>query len=302
MNLVLNKLTANGIIMRLVTFLRQGKSYIGCPVGNQIVDLSIAAPSLPTDLLSLLEMGPEGMKQAETAAKSASSDAFISVDEVTYLPLIPRPPKIICIGRNYAAHAIEGGALPPTSPEIFYRGSTSLIAHNEPIIRPKCSDKLDYEAELVAIIGRKAKNVAKEDALNYVAGYTLFNDATLRDYQKRSSQWTIGKNFDNTGAFGPEFVSADELPAGADGLRIQSRLNGQIMQDANTRDFIFPIDDLIAKLSECMTLEPGDVIVTGTPAGVGYARNPPVFMKDGDICEIEIEGIGVLSNPVMDET
>ena len=287
--------------MRLVSFSRGGESRIGCPVDGQIVDLSIAAPSLPIDLLSLLEMGPEGMKQAEAAVEAAGDDALVSVDDISYLPLMTRPPKIVCIGRNYAAHAIEGGAQPPTYPEIFYRGSTSLLAHNAPIIRPKCSDKLDFEAELVAIVGKTAKGVAREDGLDYVAGYTLFNDATLRDYQKKSTQWTIGKNFDNTGGFGPMFVTADELPAGADGLRIQSRLNGQVMQDANTSDFIFPIDDLIAKLSECMTLEVGDVIVTGTPAGVGYARNPPVFMKDGDVCEIEIEGIGVLSNPVVDE-
>ena len=287
--------------MRLVSFSRGGESRIGCPVDGQIVDLSIAAPSLPTDLLSLLEMGPEGMKQAEAAVEAAGDDALVSADDISYLPLMTRPPKIVCIGRNYAAHAIEGGAQPPTYPEIFYRGSTSLLAHNAPIIRPKCSDKLDFEAELVAIVGKTAKGVAREDGLDYVAGYTLFNDATLRDYQKKSTQWTIGKNFDNTGGFGPMFVTADELPAGADGLRIQSRLNGQVMQDANTSDFIFPIDDLIAKLSECMTLEVGDVIVTGTPAGVGYARNPPVFMKDGDVCEIEIEGIGVLSNPVVDE-
>lgn len=287
--------------MRLVSFSRGGEKRIGCPVDGKIVDLSIVAPSLPTDLLSLLEMGPEGMQQAEAAAKSASSDALVSTDDICYLPLMTRPPKIICIGRNYAAHAIEGGALPPTYPEIFYRGSTSLLAHNAPIIRPKCSNKLDYEAELVAIVGKTAKSVTKEDGLDYIAGYSLFNDATLRDYQKKSSQWTIGKNFDNTGGFGPEFVSADELPAGADGLRIQSRLNGQIMQDANTSDFIFPIDDLVAKLSECMTLEVGDVIVSGTPAGVGYARTPPIFMKDGDVCEIEIEGIGILSNPVVDE-
>ena len=287
--------------MRLVSFSRGGESRIGCPVDGNIVDLSIAAPSLPTDLLSLLEMGPEGMKQAESAVKTAGDDALVSVDDINYLPLMTRPPKVVCIGRNYAAHAIEGGALPPTYPEIFYRGSTSLLAHNAPIIRPKCSDKLDFEAELVAIVGKTAKGVARDDGHDYVAGYTLFNDATLRDYQKKSTQWTIGKNFDNTGGFGPMFVTADELPAGADGLRIQSRLNGQIMQDANTSDFIFPIDDLIAKLSECMTLEVGDVIVTGTPAGVGYARNPPVFMKDGDVCEIEIEGIGILSNPVIDE-
>ncbi|MCL4137498.1 UNVERIFIED_CONTAM: hypothetical protein GTU68_023310 [Idotea baltica] len=242
------------------------------------------------------------MNQAKEAVSNASSDSFVDPESITYEALITRPPKIICIGRNYAAHAIEGGVEPPSYPEIFYRGATSLMGHNAPIIRPKCSDKLDYEAELVVIVGKTARHVAREDGLDYVAGYSIFNDATLRDYQRKSSQWTIGKNFDDTGAFGPEFVSADELPAGAHGLRIQTRLNGEIMQDANTEDFIFPIDDLIAKLSECMTLEPGDVIVTGTPAGVGYARNPPVFMKAGDVCEVEIEGIGVLSNAIVDET
>jgi len=288
--------------MRLVSFSREGNHRIGCSVDGQIIDLSIAAPSLPTDLLSLIEMGPEGMKQADEAAKAAGNEALVSEGDITYLPLISRPPKIICIGRNYAAHAIEGGAEPPSYPEIFYRGSSSLIAHDAPIIRPQCSTKLDFEAELVAIVGRTARHVAREDGLDYIAGYSLFNDATLRDYQRKSTQWTIGKNFDDTGAFGPVFVTANELPAGGDGLRIQSRLNGEIMQDANTSDFIFPVDDLVAKLSECMTLEPGDVIVTGTPAGVGYARKPPIYMKHGDVCEVEVEGIGVLSNPVVDES
>lgn len=288
--------------MRIISFSINGVNKIGCPAGEgQIIDLSIAAPTLPTDMLGLLEMGPDGLQQAQKAANAAGTEAHVSVDSITYLPLIARPPKIICIGRNYAAHAKEGGAEPPTYPEIFYRGATSLIGHKAPIIRPKCSDKLDYEAELVAIVGRKARHVAKADGLDYIAGYSLFNDATLRDYQRKSSQWTIGKNFDDTGAFGPEFVSADELPEGAHGLRIQSRLNGNVMQDANTADFIFPMDDLIAKLSECMTLEPGDVIVTGTPAGVGYVRKPPVFMQPGDVCEVEIEGVGVLSNPIVDE-
>lgn len=288
--------------MRLVSFLREGQQRMGCPVDGQIIDLSIAAPALPTDLAGLLALGPDALEQAGKLAQSAGSEALVSVADITYLPLIPRPPKIICIGRNYAAHAIEGGAEPPAYPEVFYRGATSLVAHNAPIIRPACSTKLDYEAELVAIIGRTARHVPREEGLDYVAGYSLFNDATLRDYQGKSSQWTIGKNFDGTGAFGPEFVSADELPAGAAGLRIQSRLNGKTMQDASTSDFIFPVDDLIAKLSECMTLEPGDVLVTGTPAGVGYARTPRVWMKEGDHCEVEIEGIGVLSNPVVDES
>jgi len=287
--------------MRIVSFSRDGKTAIGCPAGDDIIDLSVAAPALPNNLIDLLAAGPKTLEEAAEACKSAAKDAYISKSAVSYLPPISRPPKIICIGRNYAAHAKEGGVEPPTYPEIFYRGATSLIGHQAPIVRPKCSDKLDYEAELVAIVGKKARHVTKEDALSHVAGYSIFNDATLRDYQRKSSQWTIGKNFDDTGAFGPEFVSSDELPAGAHGLQISTRLNGTTMQDANTRDFIFPMDDLIVKLSECMTLEVGDIIVTGTPAGVGYARTPPVFMKDGDVCEVEIEGLGVLSNTVRDE-
>ena len=288
--------------MKLVSFLHEEKDKIGCLINDHIVDLSIAAPSLPTDLLALLNLGPSALKQAEEAARIAESQAYISPENITYLSLIQRPPKIICIGRNYAAHAKEGGAEPPKYPEIFFRGATSLLGHGSSIIRPKCSSKLDYEGELVAIIGRTARHISRERALEYIAGYSIFNDATLRDYQGKSSQWTIGKNFDNTGAFGPVFVSADELPNGAAGLRIQTRLNGKVMQDANTSDFIFPIEELIEKLSECMTLEPGDIIVTGTPAGVGYVRRPPVYMKEGDICEVEIEGIGVLSNPIVNES
>jgi len=287
--------------MRLVSFSHNGANRIGFRDGDTVVDLSIAAPDLPSNFVQFLEAGSEAMARAAEVGQKAGNDARVSYEGLSFLPLIPRPPKIICIGRNYAAHAREGGAEPPTYPEVFYRGATTLIGHNQPIIRPRCSDKLDYEAELVAIVGKRARHVAKSDALSIIAGYSLFNEATLRDYQRKSSQWTIGKNFDNTGAFGPEFVSADELPPGGHGLQIQSRLNGQTMQDANTKDFIFPVDDLIAKLTECMTLEPGDIIVTGTPAGVGYARTPPVFMKDGDVCEVEVEGIGVLSNLVVDE-
>jgi acylpyruvate hydrolase len=287
--------------MRLFSFEKNGVPAIGYRQAHRCVDLSIAAPDLPKDLLSLIEAGPEALEKAATAGASAGDAAEVAEADINYLPLIQRPPKIICIGRNYAAHAKEGGAEPPTYPEIFYRGATSLIGHNQPIIRPECSDKLDYEAELVAIVGKTARHVSADDALDYVAGYSLFNDATLRDYQRKSTQWTIGKNFDGTGAFGPDFVSADELPAGAHGLQILTRLNGRVMQNANTEDFIFPVADLIVKLSECMTLEPGDVIVTGTPAGVGYARTPPVFMKDGDTCEIEIEGVGTLVNRVKNE-
>ncbi len=287
--------------MRLVSFKLDGEQRVGCRVGDKVIDLSLAAPELPRDMVGILEAGDEAMKRIREVADNATGSASLNFDGLTLLPVIPRPPKIICIGRNYAAHAREGGVEPPSYPEIFYRGATSLVAHGQPIIRPVCSDKLDYEAELVAIVGKKARHVKRADALPIIAGYSVFNEGTLRDYQRKSSQWTIGKNFDDTGAFGPEFVSADELPDFAHGLSIKTRLNSEVMQDANTRDFIFPIDELIEKLSECMTLEPGDIIITGTPQGVGYARTPPVFMKDGDVCEVEIEGVGTLSNPIKDE-
>jgi len=288
--------------MRLISFLRDGRSRVGLCDGGDVVDLAMADSALPTDLLGLLQAGEDAMNQAVVAASRTGKDAVLAAEGLTYLPLIPRPPKIICIGRNYAAHAAEGGAETPRYPEIFYRGATSLIGHGQPIVRPTCSDKLDYEGELVAIIGKRVRHMPAADALTAIAGYSLFNDATLRDYQRKSSQWTIGKNFDGTGAFGPVFVSADELPVGAHGLRIQTRLNGALMQDANTEDLVFPMADLVAKLSECMTLEPGDIIVTGTPSGVRYARTPPVFMRDGDICEVEVEGVGILRNPVRDES
>ena len=287
--------------MRLVTFQGQSGPAIGVRLGDKVIDLSKAAPDLPGDMIGLLESGESALAKAKAAADNAAEDAKVDMSSVKLLVPIARPGKIVCIGRNYAAHAAEGGAETPTYPEVFYRGSTTLIAQGEPIIRPKCSDKLDFEAELVVVIGKLAKHVAEADAGAYIAGYSIFNEGTLRDYQRKSSQWTVGKNFDNTGPFGPEIVTSDEVPEGAKGLRIQSRLNGQIMQDANTDDLVFTIHNLIYRLTECMTLEPGDIIVSGTPAGVGYARTPPVFMKPGDIIEIEVDGIGVLTNTIEDE-
>jgi 2-keto-4-pentenoate hydratase/2-oxohepta-3-ene-1,7-dioic acid hydratase in catechol pathway len=287
--------------MRLVTFQGQSGPAIGVRLGDKVIDLSKAAPDLPIDMIGLLEGGESSLAKAKAAANNATDDAKVDMSSVKLLVPIARPGKIVCIGRNYAAHAAEGGAETPTYPEVFYRGSTTLIAQGEPIIRPKCSDKLDFEAELVVVIGKLAKHVAEADAGAYIAGYSLFNEGTLRDYQRKSSQWTVGKNFDNTGPFGPEIVTSDEVPEGAKGLRIQSRLNGKIMQDANTDDLVFTIHNLIYRLTECMTLEPGDIIVSGTPAGVGYARTPPVFMKPGDIIEIEVDGIGVLTNTIEDE-
>lgn len=284
--------------MKLMTYSHDGQEQIGVRIDDHVIPVSVIAPELPGDLRSLLAAG--GL--AGLTAKLADSDATgIAIDEVEYRPLIPAPGKIICIGRNYAAHAAEGGAETPTFPEIFYRGATSLVAHKAAIIRPQCSDKLDYEGEIALVIGTRCRHASEDNALDFIAGYSLFNDATLRDYQRFSTQWTIGKNFDGTGAFGPELVTADELPDAMTGLTLTTKLNGELMQEGNTDNLVFPIRQLMAILSECMTLEPGDVVVTGTPAGVGFARKPPVWMKAGDTIEIEVAGLGKLINVVQDE-
>jgi acylpyruvate hydrolase len=269
--------------MRIVSFLRGGQSRIGLRSGDQVREIADPAIRSPLELIG---------------AGTAAVGPVYSLGALHLLPPIPQPGKVICLGLNYADHAKEGGNPIPDYPALFLRATTSLVAHGQPILRPACSERLDYEAELAIVIGRKAKNVSEADALAYIAGYACFNDGTVRDYQRKSTQWTVGKNFDATGGFGPDLVTADELPPGAHGLRVLTRLNGRIMQDGNTADMIFSIPRTIAILSEAMTLEPGDVIITGTPAGVGYARKPPVFMQPGDICEIEIEGVGTLSNPI----
>ena len=287
--------------MRLFSFIDQGVAKIGVLKGaDQFVDLSIANPSLPTDMTALIAM-TGGLEAAANAASSAPAAATRTTSGLQYLPLVPNPSKIVCMGLNYADHAAEGGNARPEYPSFFMRGPSSMVAHGEAIIRPKASPNLDYEAELAVVIGKRARNLTKENALACVAGYACFNDGSIRDYQRKTSQWTIGKNFDKTGGFGPHLVTPDELPAGCEGLRIQSRLNGKIMQDANTSVFLWDVVESLCIITECMTLEPGDVIITGTPAGVGYARKPPVWMQPGDVCEIEIDGIGVLSNTIADE-
>ncbi len=223
-------------------------------------------------------------------------------DTLTYLPPLQTPGKILCVGLNYADHAAEGSFEVPDYPALFTRFATTLVGHNQPLIRPKASPQFDYEGEMVAVIGKSGRHIPKAKSFDHVAGYSVFNDASVRDFQFKSPQWIPGKNFDGTGGFGPVFVTADELPAGGGGLTIETRLNGDTVQSANTNDLIFPVADLIAIISEVMTLQPGDVLVTGTPSGVGFARKPPLFMKDGDLCEVEIKGIGKLSNPVKDES
>jgi 2-keto-4-pentenoate hydratase/2-oxohepta-3-ene-1,7-dioic acid hydratase in catechol pathway len=284
--------------MRLITFSLHGIEQVGVRLGDRIVPVTSVAPQLPGSIVQILAAG--GL--STLAGKMAScTDTGLALAEVEYRPLIPRPGKIICIGRNYAAHAAEGGANTPTFPEIFYRGATSLVAHNAPIIRPQCSDKLDFEGEIAFVIGKSCRHATGHNALDFVAGYSLFNDATLRDYQRFSTQWTIGKNFDGTGSFGPELVTADELPEGIAGMTLTTKLNGEQMQHGRTDDLVFPVRRLITILSECMTLEPGDVVVTGTPSGVGSARKPPLWMKAGDTIEVEVAGIGRLCNVVRDE-
>lgn len=285
--------------MRILTFSKNGIPTLGVRTGDRVVDLSEAAPDLPQDMLSLIKAGPDVLSAAKSLSEQAT--ASLSFDALVLEVPFADPPKILCVGRNYAAHAREGGAEPPVYPDIFMRSRLSLIAHEDPIIRPKLSGNLDYECELMVVIGKTASKVSEDEALDCVFGYSLFNDATLRDYQRQTTQWTIGKNFDSTGPFGPEIVTPDELPAGCAGIQIQTRLNGEVMQNANTRDMIFPVAKTISLLSQTMTLEPGDLIATGTPEGVGYARTPPVWMKDGDVVEVEVEGIGILRNPVSEE-
>lgn len=246
-----------------------------------------------------IRVHPTATSATDLAMNPAAHPAgdVVRLSDVELLAPVPRPGKVICIGLNYRAHAAEGGNAIPDYPAIFLRGPTSLAGPADPIILPACSDKLDYEAELAVVIGKTATNV-QDDPLDYVAGYCCFNDATIRDYQRKTTQWTVGKNFDQTGGFSADLVTPDELPAGAAGLRLVARLNGQVMQDTNTSDMIFDVATLVRTLSEAMTLEPGDAIATGTPSGVGYARTPPVFMRAGDVIEIEIERIGTLSSTV----
>ena len=263
------------------------------------IDLCATDPLIRNNLQEIIQ-SPEQLERSALALKNSKAIGG-NLKEISFKVPIERPGKIVCMGLNYADHAKEGGNARPEYPSFFMRGPSSMTAHLSPIIRPKVSDKLDYEAELAFIVGKKARHLTLENALDCVAGYSIFNDGSIRDYQRKTTQWTIGKNFDQTGAFGPWLVTPDELPLGCDGLNIQSRLNGQVMQNANTKDFLWGVAETIVLISECMTLEPGDVVITGTPAGVGYARTPPVFMKPGDICEIEIESIGVLRNTIADE-
>ena len=287
--------------MKLMMFRKGNGTALGVVDANSVIDLSIADPTLPKDLKSLIVAGPAVLDAARSALDKAPASARLALDRVQPALPIERPHKIICVGLNYALHAKEGGHAIPTYPSFFLRVPTSLVAAKAPVIRPKVSVELDYECELAIVIGKKGRHIAELSALEHVFGYTLFNDVSVRDFQRKTTQWTAGKNFDATGPTGPWVVTADELPPGASGLRITTRVNGETMQDSNTSDLIFSAARTVALLSEFMTLEPGDLIATGTPSGVAHARKPPPWLKAGDRVEVEVEKIGILANPIVDE-
>jgi 2-keto-4-pentenoate hydratase/2-oxohepta-3-ene-1,7-dioic acid hydratase in catechol pathway len=283
--------------MRIVHFEKSGVAGIAADEGSGWHGLTQLESGFPGTLPELIAHGTDLLCVGRTLGQSPAID----LNEVHLLPPVPVPPKILCVGLNYDDHLEESGLKKPAYPEIFARFATSLIAHQEPIRRPRESAALDYEAELAVVIGKSGRRISAERSLDYVAGYSLFNDATIRDFQLRTPQWTMGKNFDGTGSFGPWLVTTDSVPPGARGLRIQGRLNGRVMQNARTDQLIFSVASLIEMISVSMSLERGDVIITGTPGGVGAARKPPVFMKPGDTFDVEIEGLGVLTNPVQDD-
>ena len=271
-------------------------------VGDGVVDSQDLGADVPATMQALIETAsanPALLALLAQLATRAATQPATPLSALTLLPVVPAPGKIICLGVNYVDHAKEGGNTVADYPALFLRCNTSLLAHGAALQVPRISSKLDFEAELALVVGKRARFVSEAQALQHVFGYACFNDASLRDYQRRTTQWTIGKNFDATGGFGPSLVTADELPPGCVGLHIESRLNGQVMQSANTSDMVFGVARTLSLLSEALTLEPGDVVVMGTPAGVGYARTPPVWMKAGDTIEVQIEGIGVLCNPVV---
>jgi 2-keto-4-pentenoate hydratase/2-oxohepta-3-ene-1,7-dioic acid hydratase in catechol pathway len=284
--------------MRLLNFAKAGGTALGARRGDAVVDLTAAGVARSVD--ELLCLGDDGMSRARSALKAAKHTAAFA--GLRLLPPVIDPAHAIAVGLNYVDHAAESPYKDvPKYPVLFHRFPSSWVAHGERLLKPKVSDSFDYEAELAVIIGTPGRYIPKSKALDHVAGYSLFNDGSIRDYQFKSHQWMIGKNFDRSGSFGPELVTADELPPGASGLRIQARLNGDVMQDADTKDMIFDVATLISTISEIIALKPGDVVISGTPAGVGFARKPPVFMKAGDTIEVEVERIGVLSNRIENE-
>jgi 2-keto-4-pentenoate hydratase/2-oxohepta-3-ene-1,7-dioic acid hydratase in catechol pathway len=290
--------------MKIVGFESEAGLRIGVVEGDQVIDLNAADDRLPTDLGVWLAANNGDTRPLGDLAKRAPASARRPLKGLKYSYPVARPGKLIALGLNYMEHVKEGSQRDniPKFPTIFFRCQTSLVPHEQPIIRPQVSETLDYECELAVIIGKRAKHMTLDNAYSCIAGYSCFNEGSVREYQRKTTQWDMGKNFDRTGGFGPWMVTADDLPPGGKGLKIQTRLNGNVMQSDNTSNMMFPVAETIAYLTEGWTLEPGDVLITGTPSGVGHARKPnPVWMKHGDVVEVDIEGVGVLRNPIADE-
>jgi 2-keto-4-pentenoate hydratase/2-oxohepta-3-ene-1,7-dioic acid hydratase in catechol pathway len=290
--------------MKIVGFQADNRLRLGVVEGDDVVDLQAVDGMLPADLGEVLRRTKGDFKALADLAKIAKGEARRPLAGLTYALPVARPGKIVCLGLNYLAHVKEGPQRDnvPKFPSIFFRVLTSMVPHLQPIVRPQASVQLDYEAELVAIVGKRAKHLTLDNAVDCIAGYSCANEGSVREFQRHTTQWGMGKNFDRTGGFGPWMVSTDEVPRGAKGLKIMSRLNDNTMQSDNTENMMFPLPELLVYLTKGMTLEPGDIILTGTPSGVGHARKPePVWMKAGDTCEIEIEGVGTLRNPIEDE-
>ena len=282
--------------MKIISFVRKGRASYGAVVSGGIIDLggrlSPNAGSLSAALTDDL--------MAEAMAYIAGRKPEFTWSDITLLPVIPDPSKILCIGLNYQKHKIETGRPDVDYPTVFTRFADSQVAHGQPMMKPAFSNRFDYEGEMAVIIGRGGRHIEQADALDYVAGYACYNDGSIRDWQRRTSQFTPGKNFPSSGGFGPFMVTPDEV-GDYRKLPIQTRLNGQVMQEASLTDLIFSVEELISYCSEFTPLSPGDVIVSGTPGGVGDRRDPPVYMVAGDTVEVEIGCLGILSNPVIDE-
>ena len=290
--------------MKIVGFEANKRERLGLVEGDSVIDLQTVDGMLPSDLGAVLRRTKGDLTQIADLAKIAKAEAYRPLAGLKFTLPVARPGKIICLGLNYLDHVKEGPQRDniPKFPSIFFRTVTSMVPHLQPIVRPRESIQLDYEAELVAIVGKRAKHLTMDNAVDCIAGFSCANEGSVREFQRHTTQWGMGKNFDRTGGFGPWMVTADELPRGGKGLKIMSRLNGATMQSDNTENMMFPLAETLVYLTKGMTLEPGDVILTGTPSGVGHARKPdPVWMKAGDTCEIEIEGVGTLRNPIEDE-
>jgi acylpyruvate hydrolase len=288
--------------MKIVGFELNNQPRLGVVEGDSVIDLQAADPKVPSDLREVLACGD--LASLADIAKKAPASARRPLAGLKFTLPVRDPGKIICLGLNYLDHVKEGPQKDniPKFQSIFFRMLTSFTPHLQPLLRPKKSIQLDYEGELIVIIGKPAKHLTLANATDCIAGYTCGNEGSVREYQRHTTQWGMGKNFDRTGSIGPWMVTADELPKGGKGLKIETRLNGNTMQSSNTDLFMFPVAESLVYLSEGITLEPGDILFTGTPSGVGHARKPePVWMKPGDTVEVEIQGIGVLRNGVEDE-